>query len=79
MWDADKGNIVLDTPFQTAMVVDDGGRATGTLCLDHQWEMKPTQPENIKLLAEIQVQRDRIGDQLLRNTTEPTHENRPVR
>lgn len=75
MWDADKGNIILDTPFHTAMVVDDGGRATGALCLNHQWEMKPQPTDHVSLIAEAHVSRD----QLSRNTTESTHENRPVR
>ncbi len=79
MWDAHSGHIILDTPFNTAMVVDDGGRATGALCLDHQWEMKPTQPETVSLIAEAQVDHDLLGDQLSRNTPESEHENRPVR
>ncbi len=37
MWDADRGTNELDTPFRYPMVINDGGRATGALCLDHDW------------------------------------------
>ena len=37
MWDADRGTTELDTPFRFPLVIDDEGRATGTLCLEHQW------------------------------------------
>ncbi|MBU0716929.1 MAG: hypothetical protein KJ749_01665, partial [Planctomycetes bacterium] len=37
MWDADRGTTELDTPFRFPLVVDDEGRATGALCLDHDW------------------------------------------
>jgi len=37
IWDADSGVTELDTPFRFPMVVDDGGRATGALRLDHDW------------------------------------------
>jgi hypothetical protein len=36
-WDADRGTTELDTPFRFPLVVDDEGRATGVLCLDHEW------------------------------------------
>lgn len=36
-WDADTGEVLADTPFQYAMVADDGGKATGAICLEHEW------------------------------------------
>ena len=36
-WDAARGVVEADTPFRFPMVVHDGGRATGALCLDHAW------------------------------------------
>ena len=44
MWDAGKGTTELDTPFRFPLVVDDEGRATGVLCLDHQWTMEEERP-----------------------------------
>lgn len=40
IWDADRGTTELDTPFRFPLVVDDEGRATGVLCLDHEWAME---------------------------------------
>ncbi|MCH8852938.1 MAG: ABC transporter ATP-binding protein, partial [Planctomycetes bacterium] len=37
MWDADTGATLLDTPFEFPLVIDDEGRATGTLALEHEW------------------------------------------
>lgn len=37
LWDADTGAALVDTPFRYPLVVNDGGRATGALCLDHHW------------------------------------------
>lgn len=36
-WNADTGTTILDTPFRYPMIIDDQGRATGALCLDHVW------------------------------------------
>ncbi len=36
-WDADCGTMLLDTPFRYPMVMNDGGRGTGALALDHEW------------------------------------------
>jgi len=38
-WDAARGVVEADTPFRFPMVVHDGGRATGALCLDHSWSV----------------------------------------
>ncbi|MCH8241100.1 MAG: ABC transporter ATP-binding protein [Planctomycetes bacterium] len=38
MWDAATGTSELDTPFRFPLLVDDEGRGTGILCVDHQWE-----------------------------------------
>ena len=37
MWDAQRGTTELDTPLKFPMVIDDEGRATGILALDHEW------------------------------------------
>lgn len=40
LWDADAGTCLLDTPFSHAMVVNDAGRATGLMCIDHEWTVR---------------------------------------
>jgi len=42
-WDADQSVTLLDTPLRFPMVVDDGGKATGKLVLEHSWHVDPTQ------------------------------------
>jgi len=37
LWDEDSGTTLLDTPFRFPLCVDDAGRATGALSLEHQW------------------------------------------
>ena len=37
LWDADTGETELDTPLKFPLVIDDGGRATGRLAVDHAW------------------------------------------
>jgi hypothetical protein len=41
VWDAENGTILLDAPFRFPMVINDGGRGTGALCLDHEWSFDP--------------------------------------
>ena len=41
VWDARTGSTLTDTPFQYPMVLDDGGRATGSLSLPHEWTVRP--------------------------------------
>jgi len=41
MWDADRGTTELDTPLKFPMVIDDEGRATGVLALEHEWTHEP--------------------------------------
>ena len=36
-WDRDRGICELDTPYGFPMFIDDGGKATGSLCLVHAW------------------------------------------
>jgi len=43
IWDAVNGATLLDTPFRYPMVVNDGGKATGRLCLDHHWTLESTE------------------------------------
>ncbi len=40
MWDADSGTNELDTPFRYPMVINDDGKATGAVCLDHDWSFE---------------------------------------
>lgn len=43
-WDSESGATLLDTPFAYPMVVDDGGKGTGMLSLQHEWTLRsPTQ------------------------------------
>ncbi len=37
MWDGVSGDTVIETPFKYPTVIDDEGRATGALSLDHAW------------------------------------------
>ena len=38
VWDKDTGATLLETPYQFPLMVDDKGKATGILVLDHQWK-----------------------------------------
>jgi len=40
IWDADSGTAKLDTPFRYPLVLDDGGRTNGVLCIAHDWQHK---------------------------------------
>ncbi|MCP4589272.1 MAG: ABC transporter ATP-binding protein [bacterium] len=45
IWDADHGTIEVDTPFDYPLIVDDGGRAAGLLCIDRTWSAgEPPEP-----------------------------------
>ena len=37
VWDSKSGETLLDSPHQCPLVIDDQGRATGVLALDHEW------------------------------------------
>jgi len=39
VWDAERGTTEIDTQFKYPLVIDDEGRATGTLCVDHEWSI----------------------------------------
>jgi len=41
LWDAATGDTILDTPMRCPMVIDDRGRATGQLVLEHDWAFRP--------------------------------------
>jgi hypothetical protein len=43
VWDTQSGIALVDTPFQYPMVLDDGGRATGSLTLPHEWTVRADQ------------------------------------
>lgn len=74
MWDADSGTIILDTPFRYAMVVDDGGAATGALCLDHDWSHEHLSTGKVSLLAQAEINKEKPTDK----TSKVSHEDRPV-
>ncbi|MBI4717631.1 MAG: ATP-binding cassette domain-containing protein [Planctomycetes bacterium] len=38
LWDAQRSTTLLDTPFGFPLMIDDEGRAAGTLCVDHEWQ-----------------------------------------
>ena len=40
VWDADSGTNELDTPFNYPMVINDEGKATGAMCLEHGWSFE---------------------------------------
>ncbi len=37
VWNSDTGETKIDTPLQFPLVIDDEGRATGRLAMDHEW------------------------------------------
>jgi len=39
MWDGDSGEMLCDSPFRYPLCIDDGGHATGILCVDHEWSI----------------------------------------
>jgi ABC-type polysaccharide/polyol phosphate transport system ATPase subunit len=39
MWDADTGAAELDTPFRYPLAIDDEGRKTGVVCVEHDWAL----------------------------------------
>jgi ABC-type polysaccharide/polyol phosphate transport system ATPase subunit len=41
LWDAERGTIELDTPFDYPLLIDDGGEATGMLTLQRTWTDGP--------------------------------------
>ncbi|MFQ5517429.1 MAG: ABC transporter ATP-binding protein [Acidimicrobiia bacterium] len=41
MWDADRGETILDTPLAVPLLIDDEGRATGIMTVDHRWSLEP--------------------------------------
>jgi ABC-type polysaccharide/polyol phosphate transport system ATPase subunit len=52
IWDAMTGEILLDTPLRFPMVIDDEGRATGLMTLDHEWSFAPPASEPAALPEE---------------------------
>jgi len=72
MWDGDSGEILCDSPFRYPLCIDDAGRATGILCIDHEWSV-------VRSKSTISVPKphsDVGGDSKIR---EGEHENMPVR
>lgn len=49
VWDAPRGVLEADTPFRFPIVVNDGGRATGALCLEHAWSPSVSSQVALKL------------------------------
>ncbi len=46
IWDAESGTTLLDTPFRYPMGIDDCGKATGLLSLEHHWTLEAMSPES---------------------------------
>jgi hypothetical protein len=64
MWDADRGTTELDTPLKFPMVIDDEGRATGVLALEHEWICEPRAAARADVTHETECQgcvSDRVG------------------
>ncbi len=70
IWDGDLATTELDTPFRFPMVVDDGGRATGTLALEHAWWLDGVR--EIQAPIDGPLRRERI--ETLNETSEPESE-----
>ena len=64
MWDADTGTNELETPAKFPMVIDDQGKATGKLTLEHTWSIveAPVDPSS----SAKSVEGQRCEDLLLR-------------
>jgi len=45
IWDAKTSESLLDTPLRFPMVIDDEGRATGLMTLDHAWSLAASAPK----------------------------------
>ena len=45
VWDHDTGVAEVDTPRSFPLVIDDQGRATGTLAVEHDWHFLPSDEE----------------------------------
>ncbi|MCH7526875.1 MAG: ABC transporter ATP-binding protein [Planctomycetes bacterium] len=48
LWDHAQGVCLVETPFRFPLVVEDDGRHTGMLCIEHSWsriESNPTEPQ----------------------------------
>ena len=75
IWDSERATTELDTPFRFPMVVDDGGRATGSLTLEHAWSIdgaRETKPQNDGGLppesAEVLEESDARGTEITRES-----------
>ncbi len=44
IWDKESGETLLDSPHQWPLVIDDEGRATGNLALEHEWTFEALLP-----------------------------------
>ncbi len=51
-WEAKTGEILLDTPLRFPMTIDDEGRATGVMTLDHKWSYTPLAPQPVMAKGE---------------------------
>ncbi len=72
MWDGDSGEMLCDSPFRYPLCIDDGGHATGILCIDHEWSI-------IRSKSTISIPKPGVscdGDSEIRKGE---HENLPVR
>jgi hypothetical protein len=46
VWDLESGETEIDTPVQFPLVIDDEGRATGRLTVDHEWSIASKETED---------------------------------
>ncbi len=72
MWNGDSGEMLCDSPFRYPLCIDDGGRATGILCLDHEWSVVRS-----KSTISIPKPHANLSDDV--KMREGEHENMPVR
>ncbi len=61
VWDADSGTTELDTPFRYPLVLDDGGRTNGVLCIEHDWQHEIETETHVELPDQQPVAAGRIG------------------
>lgn len=44
VWDLGSGETLVDTPFRYPMLIDDGARSTGAVCVEHEWVLPAASP-----------------------------------
>jgi len=72
MWDGDSGEILCDSPFRYPLCIDDGGRATGILCIDHDWSV-------VRSKSTVSIPKPHANIASDSRMQEGEHENLPIR